>query len=158
MRQVRCHRFWAHLGGLLPIVCSLYCQRLTCRRWPGGHFWSRGACGFHCRQIHVRNSLGLLTIQLNGLRKWIGNKTKEMIEGMIVYWLKWFESVDDDENRLQWIDDIDNIIGWWDDGDIAMLVLIVTFNVAANLRLPEFSSAHVVRGASGGVRVVSLSM
>ena len=34
-----------------------------------------------------------------------------------------------------------------------MLVLVVPFSVAANLRLPEFlSSALVVRGASGGVR------
>ena len=103
-------------------------------------------------------SFGLRTIQLNGLRKWFGNKTKGMIEWMIVYWLKWFECADD-ENSLQWIDDINNTIGWWDDVDIAMLVLIVTFSFAANLRLAEFfSSAHVVRGESDGVRVVLSSM
>ena len=82
-----------------------------------------------------------------------------MIEWMIVYWLKWFECAVDEVNSLQWIDDIDNLIVWWDDVDIAMLVLVVSFSVAANLRLLEFfSSAHVVRGASGGVRVILSSM
>ena len=102
-----------------------------------------------------KESLGLIIIQLTSLTKWFGNKTKGMIEWMIVYWLKWCECVGDEMNSLQWIDDIDNLIVWWDDIDIGMLVLVVPFSVAANLRLLEFlSPTHEVRRASGGVRGV----
>ena len=94
-------------------------------------------------------SLGFALIRLNGLKKWFGNKTKGMIEWLIVYWLKLFDSVEDNENSLQWIGDTDNMIGWWDDGDIT--------NMLTCDSLTSSLFAHVVRGASGSMRVGSSS-